>query len=316
MIIIKSLLDEFMLKLSVDALPGATNYEGEIFHYTSLKNINSILQLTDNKVTLWASRFDCLNDISEGTLVKEIYREACDELKENGQISNEMYNLFSNIPPSRNETFIVWKNGKPKPVRCEFGTYITSFSTEYDLLPMWNYYSKGNMYEGFNIGFSAKEIEESLKSSFNDGSVSISVSPVIYAKEKQKDLIKKLLIELNQKYETGHETSVRAIISMKLTSWQMTFKKECFAHEKEVRIIIKVANKYKESVEVSYRNNSAYIIPYIKLQIDKTAIKSTTLGPMVGNDEQRDLQKNILHEMLTSYGIGAVERCSQIPVRY
>ena len=45
------------------------------------------------------------------------------------------------------------------------------------------------------------------------------------------------------------------------------------AHEKEVRIIIKVANKYKESVEVSYRNNSAYIIPYIKLQIDKTAIK-------------------------------------------
>lgn len=108
-IIIKSLLDEFMLKLSVDALPGATNYEGEIFHYTSLKNINSILQLNDDKITLWASRFDCLNDISEGTLVKEAYREACDELKENGQISNEMYNLFSNIPPSKNETFIVWK---------------------------------------------------------------------------------------------------------------------------------------------------------------------------------------------------------------
>ena len=310
-----SLLDQFTLKLSASVLPGNENYNGEIFHYTSLKNINSIL-LENEDIVLYASRFDCLNDTTEGKIVGQRYKSVCDKLKTENLISEEMYELFYNVPPSRNETFIILKDGKVKPVRCEYGTYITSFSTGHDLLPMWNYYSKGNMYEGFNIGLSAKDVVSSLKSKFPDGSVSVSVCPVIYRKELQEEMIRKFLLELNDKYEKGYETSVRAIVSMKQTSWQMIFKNECFAHEKEVRIIVKVADKFKDAFKVNYRTATGYIVPYIKLHIEKSAATSITLGPIQSDADQTEVQTKVLHEMLSAHGFSIVERCSSIPIRY
>ena len=67
----KSLLDGFTGNLSMNAIPNNQTYSGTIFHYTALKNINSILFNDDNKVVLWASRFDCLNDISEGKVIEK-----------------------------------------------------------------------------------------------------------------------------------------------------------------------------------------------------------------------------------------------------
>lgn len=70
-----SLLYEFLMKLSVNAIPDNSNYIGEIFHYTALKNIEPILLSSQNQIVLWASQFDCLNDISEGTIVEQCYRQ-------------------------------------------------------------------------------------------------------------------------------------------------------------------------------------------------------------------------------------------------
>lgn len=312
----QSLLDQFIMKLDATVLPGNTNYAGEIYHYTSLKSINSILLEHGDNINLWASRYDCLNDISEGKVVVERYREACEELREQNLISDEIYEIFVHASPSKNETFIIWDGAIPRPVRCEFGTYITSFSEEYDLLPMWNYYSKGNAYEGVNIGLSSENIVETMKQNYPNGNVRVSACQVIYKKEEQKELIKKLLLELYKKFENGYETSVRALISMNLTEWQMIFKNECFEHEKEVRIIVKICNKYKDKIKVHYRSNLGYIIPYIELKINKEAVKSMTLGPVHGNDEQKTVQAKVLHDMLTTHNYNVLERCSKIPVRY
>ena len=99
----QSLLDEFIMKLDATVLPGNTNYAGEIYHYTSLKSINSILLEHEDKINLWASRYDCLNDISEGKVVIERYREACEELRQKNLISDEMYEIFVHVSPSKNE---------------------------------------------------------------------------------------------------------------------------------------------------------------------------------------------------------------------
>lgn len=58
------------------------------------------------------------------------------------------------------------------------------------------------------------------------------------------------------------------------------FKNEGFEHEKEVRIIIKISNKYKDRIRVNYRSDAGYIIPYIELKIDKKAVKMVALGPV------------------------------------
>ena len=74
----ESLLDKFTLKLNMSAFPTVEKYTGTIFHYTSTNNINPIL-LNGNDVVLWASRYDCLNDISEGTIPQIRFLEVCEK---------------------------------------------------------------------------------------------------------------------------------------------------------------------------------------------------------------------------------------------
>lgn len=310
------LLDDFVMGLSMNAIPGNINYTGEIFHYTALRSIESILLNPQDKIILWASQFDCLNDMSEGTVVEQRYNEVCKCLKSEGQISDQLFDLLSNIKPSRNETFLIDINGKIKPYRGEYTTYIASFSKNNDLLPMWNYYSKGDLFEGINLGMDAGGIISSFPTFFADGKINVCISSVVYNKIEQEQIIKKFLLEIVDKYEKRFDSSVRAVVSMKLTSWKMLFKQECFSHEQEVRIIVKVVDKYKDVWPIKYRTNAGYIIPYIELPIDKYALKSVTLGPFHGSESQRRLQMGILEKMLASKQYDAKISISKVPVRY
>lgn len=312
----KSLLDEFLMTLSIKAIPNIATYTGEIFHYTALKNIDPILLHSQDSLVLWASQFDCLNDLSEGTVADKIYLEVCNKLKTELLISEELFNLFSTVKSSRNETFIITEKGKVKPYRGEYTAYIASFSRLNDLLPMWNYYSKGDMFEGINLGIDAECMNSSLGSIFTHGKILVDVQSVIYSKAEQETLIRDFLLQIARKYNKRYDPAVRALISMRLTSWKMLFKQEDFQHEQEVRIIVKIANKYKDILPVKYRTNAGYVIPYIELKLKKAALKSVTLGPFRGTDSQKKLQIDVLHNMLFSNGYNASINCSQIPVRY
>ncbi len=73
-------------------------YNGKIFHYTSPNGFNSILfDDKKEKVTLWASRYDCLNDMSEGTIASHIYKEVCKKLLESKKITKEQYDEITDL---------------------------------------------------------------------------------------------------------------------------------------------------------------------------------------------------------------------------
>lgn len=314
----KSLLDGFTGNLSMNAIPNNQTYSGTIFHYTSLKNIDSILFNDDNTVVLWASRFDCLNDISEGKVIEKMYSHTCKKLLDEKLISDETYKLFSSVTPSRNESFIIQQvTGEIKPERLECDIYIISFSKSYDLLSMWNYYSKGNMYEGMNIGFFSEALKESIPKNLSSGKIKCEVCSVIYEQSEQEKIIRDFLMEINHKKHLAEsESSIRAIISMKLTSWKMLFKDSHFKHEEEVRVILKIPKKYKSEFNIKYRNHAGLIIPFIPIKVKNTAVSQVTLGPIIGDEAQKQLQKNILHEMLTANHYTVNEEISSIPVRY
>ena len=314
----KSIIDEFTGSLSLDAIPNNKTYTGTIFHYTSINNINSILFNTDNKVALWASRFDCLNDISEGKVMEKIYCQTCDKLLDENLISDETHTIFSTVTPSRNETFLISQNtGSIKPERLECDIYIISFSKSRDLLSMWNYYSKGNMYEGMNIGFDAEMLKKSIPTYLPKNKANCEVCSVIYEQAEQEEIIRNFLLEINEKKKLAKSDSVvRAIISMKLTSWKLLFKASHFKHEEEVRVILKVPQKYKNEFDMKYRTYSGLIIPYIPIKIDKETVSNITLGPVIGDEKQKQLQRNILHEMLSEGNYQVNEGISTIPVRY
>ena len=311
-----NLLDKFTLKLNVSALPRVEQYTGTIFHYTAISNINPIL-LNDKNVILWASRYDCLNDISEGTLPQVRFSEICKELRQSNRISKEFYDLIHEIKPTRTDLILPIIDNSIRPYRDRYDTYVTSFSEADDTLAMWNYYSKGRRYEGVNIGIHTQVLVDSLElNGNNEGKLKVRTLKVIYDDARQREIITTFVEELFSKYEPGDESSVRYHVSTMLSSLKMLFKDKCFEHEKEVRVVVQVFEKFKSEIPVKYRTYAGYIIPYIELPFDKGAVCQLTTGPMVCTEQQKELQQSVIREMMESHDYNVSVKCSEIPVRY
>lgn len=317
----KSKLDELFMQLSISDVMYS-EYEGKIFHYTSPNGFESILFGDSDNITFWASRYDCLNDASEGTIAQMIYKEVCEEMRHNNEITDVMYNVIANVVPARTVLFMYSVDDGVKVTREECDRFVCSFSKNKDALAMWNYYSKGNKYEGYNIGVFALSVRDSLAKLFDKKKVTVHICPVIYNKVEQKNIIKKLLLKLQDLYTKEQENSIRYVISNKLLEWSLTFKSEYFQHEEEVRIIVDVAKKTKNGImqkrplDIKYRNAHGYIIPYIELKITKDSLISISAGPLQCDENQKEIQRDIMKSLLHENGYTAIADYSKIPVRY
>lgn len=129
-----SKLDEFIIRIGLDASHMPAEYGQDLFHYTSPQGFTSILFGDSEKVTLWASRYDCLSDASEGKVVEEVFQEVCLEMKIRGEISEYLYQLFFAVKPAR--TILLNRNMGDcyKVTRPECDRYICSFSKNKDSL--------------------------------------------------------------------------------------------------------------------------------------------------------------------------------------
>ena len=311
-----STLDEFIPKLKLKTLMPYKPYKGTVYHYTSLRNINSILT-DEDALCLWASRQDCLNDMSEGTLPAIRYKQTCESLKESGAISGDFYSLIHDVPPNRTDLIIPTINGKTRPFQGECDTYITSFSEDSDALAMWNYYSKGDRYEGINIGVSSQALLGSLESKLNrDHTLKLDMVKIVYDENEQLEILQAAILDLFHNYTSEYGSSVRYCIGTLLAALKPIFKLDYFSHEKEIRLFVHVFKKFKNAVDVYYRSNVGFVIPYIKLNIAKSPVSQITLGPSLGNEEQKERQQTIVQELLESRGYQAAVKCSEIPVRY
>lgn len=310
-----SKLDEFQIILSMDAKYLPDEYISEIFHYTSPQGFQSILFNNPDCITLWASRFDCLNDVSEGTIAEEILKEVCNELLQEQLIDQYLYELFSNVAPAKTTLLFLYDGDTIKATRSECNRFVCSFSKNRDSLAMWNYYSKGSKYEGFNIGFFNCELKTTLETYFKNKEAVSHIFPVIYSKEEQKQLVSKMLIKLKELYKKEREPQIRYIIANRLLDWSLIFKKEYFQHEEEVRIIIDVAKK-EEKIPIKYRINSGLIVPYIELPIEKMCLSEVTFGPVQTSENQMSHQIKVMEELLISTNYPKSVNYSKIPVRF
>ena len=310
-----SKLDEFQVLLALDASYMPLEYGRDVFHYTSPGGFSSILFGNPEKAELWASRYDCLNDASEGAIVEDILREVCDDMLCEEKITQDLHSLFSTVRPARTMLLPHYEGDTLRITRPECDRYICSFSKNNDSLAMWNYYSKGSKYEGFNIGFFPSCIENSLKSYLYNKEATFHIYPVVYDKAEQKRLVRRLLTQLVEHYSKDQESSIRYIISNRLLDWSLVFKSEYFRHEEEVRIIIDVAKREK-NIPVEYRMTAGYIVPYIKLQLDKSDVSYANFGPLQCGEDQKQHQLKVMEDMMEAKGYSVLVECSQVPVRY
>lgn len=307
-------------------------YKGELYHYTSANALFNILE-KDNTF-LWASRQDCLNDISEGMVANELYQSVLDELYDSKKISCEYYKDMckDKLEFDKKAPASYQQKGTNKRIEtyneCEL--FVCCFSTEKDSLPMWNYYSKWNHYEGYNLGFSVEKLLEELNNLKNNtesswSNVEFDIFPVVYSEKEQREYIRNLLLRFYKSYiEDKMDLDIYSTFVVDaLNEWNAIFKKDCFSHEKEVRLIIRRPIKTNSDMaceklpQLHYRHKNEYIIPYIKTQFPNDVLESVCFGPMPLNETDRKIQAEILRNALLNrgYNVPTIAH-SQIPVRY
>lgn len=295
-----------------------------IFHYTSPEGVLGILKA--GKPILWFSQYDSLNDTTEGTHVVEVYQSVCDELFGDRRISLPFYQAIHEIKPMEKEAFIYSevKNTLGQEDDCDWckferpKRYICCFSKNFDSLPMWNYYTKGNKYEGYNIGFNFyKTAHTDVQDCYGKG-YHLQFFTVIYDDKEKKSIIRSRIKKLYSLYQLDQQETVPPIICNVLSSYlkelSLIFKKSCFCHEQEVRAILTVGESCTQ-FEVKYRSNAGYIIPYIEVPFPKDTVSGITIGPLL-ND--KTAVENI-KQFAKDRGYHLLDndiRSSKIPIRY
>lgn len=149
---------------------------------------------------------------------------------------------------------------------------------------MWNYYTKGDKYEGYNIGFCLWRTQRQNVHIYYGNGYKLDFFTVIYDDQEKKEIIQDTIKELYPFYKDGSKKDIlpriQNILSNFLRDLSLKFKQECFQYEQEVRGILTVPNGYSP-FEVKYRSKAGYIIPYIEYPFPSEIISGITVGPLL-----------------------------------
>ena len=241
-----------------------------VYHYTTTEALLSILKYE----SLWFSDRGYLNDTSEGLLPLTILEEVLDQI-----------DVYQGL---KDQLRVCIQEQKEKRIHGSKRAYILSFSVDSDSLCLWNYYTKGNQIQGYNIGFQAGLLTRAFHGDRPGKSSAFTPIQrrVEYDKDRQVDAVVsviKSLLEVTRENET--QFTAEYIVD-KITSLGYFFKPKCFSIENEYRMVIIWDNRFpsKEYLlkEEDYRCWNGLFIPYREVHfLSNECLKSVTVSPTV-----------------------------------
>lgn len=280
-----------------------------LYHYTKPEKLLNILE----SGTIRFSNALYLNDKEEVTYSYKLIVNLIDEspmlnAELFSSIKTYFYKKYKNIIDG-NDSFL-----------NKYEYYTISFSTDNDNLTLWNNYSKGQKYTGYNIGFCKKDlIADMERQGFNS-----VYGNIIYNNEVQKTILKLIFEKWNKQYEKilagknfnrkleKKQDTIFELVDI-LSIISLFFKNPHFKDEKEYRIIFINnfnPNSYKQTK--IFEKNGLFI-PYIEYKFLKRTVSSINIGPT--------LDENIFYtstcRLLANFGYEnkTINR-SKIPLRY
>lgn len=287
-----------------------TKYE-IIYHYTTPEAFLNIIQ----NGKLWFSDINYLNDESEMFYAYELLKSILN--KNQKQIRKELCKLI--------EEKIEQILNKEKPESLfkyleRRSYFLASFSIDCDNLSLWNYYTKNQNLSGYNIGFS-KNIIHKLSHNVAFKSFFFSYGKVIYDEKIQKQMLKKALYDYNQLFKKASsqkdKVGIRDSFLGLVLAFSLFFKQNCFAAEREYRIVIDQPidplKKEERFEEICHRLKSGLIIPYIECDVMPEDVFETYISPTTKAEYYKDSTENFL---ITSDFTRTRVYNSQIPLRY
>lgn len=293
----------------------------EIYHYTSA---SAAMQIIENNKLRFTDRY-YLNDSSEGRYVLQLCLDNIKKL----EVDEEFRNYLEKELRERQKNI----------QRDDFYVHQISCSIDPDNLSLWNYYTKGDGIQGYNLGLDALQIKENL-STENDKKidnklVDIQGGKIIYDTNKQIEIINRKLEDFQKVYdeeikvdnknigkrELEIEKQKIAMVAIDVLLIQgIFFKAEYFKAEQEYRIAIIIDRHNAETNEgetscgkLRFMERNGIFIPYIDIKFKKNLLKNITISPTISYNKEQESLKNMLE---TYQYCGCEIKESLIPVRY
>lgn len=274
-----------------------------LYHYTSVDALLGGIIVKDKprpgkEICLWATNCRYMNDP--------------EELNTGIQFANKVLDSFFD------ESMQDDCKQKEEEERLKDKTYITSFSSAVDCLPMWGMYGQNG--RGLALGFDAAV----LKTSFN-------LLKCVYATEENEKWLKE---EFSKWVEAPGDwrkqmdgknifskifESLGYLLGTYVLLWALG-KHSAYVYEKEMRsmLILEERNQGTKDSSVAkkeiikYRLKNNLIVPYVELYLPKSALKEIWIGPT--NDMERATKS--LRIYLDHMGFNEVEiKQSKVPYR-
>ncbi|NQV19378.1 MAG: hypothetical protein HQ534_12655 [Armatimonadetes bacterium] len=295
------------------------SYQGRLLsHYT---NMNSLISIISTGY-FWASNSMFLNDKSEIIHLKKVIEK----------------NIKRYFPKEDISEFTKWvmKHFDHVSDKVSKNTFIVSFSTEQDSLPLWSNYS-------FNYGCSINLSYNDILSNININTppllsnnirnkkidkIFIDSGLVIYDNSTKSKIINEYLKIL---YSLLKKIPLKSIEEIKSNEWIIPIikriftrlfmiasltKENYFESESEFRFICNVDVESQSSL-LNFRESNGLIIPYIKMNSLFRNIKLPIISITLGPRNNAEKAKVGLKKFLNSKGYTNFEILqSKIPLRY
>lgn len=278
-----------------------------IYHYTKPEKLLNILE----SATIRFSNALYLNDKDE---IAYSYKLIVKLIDETPNLETDVFEKIKNHFISKYKHII---DGEIDS-KIELEYFTTSFSSENDNLTLWNNYSKGKSYTGYNIGFNKDLlIKDMIEKEFHP-----IYGSVIYDTKKQAKILTSIFKKWNtqiknlsntrKNYEVHLFDLIFELIDI-LSIVSLFFKNPQFNNEKEYRIVLVNGVDIKSAKQTKIIEKNGLFIPYIEYNFSHNTVSNVNIGPTL---DERIFYAST-NRMLMNYGYENIDvRKSKIPLRY
>lgn len=278
-----------------------------IYHYTKPEKLLNILK----SASIRFSNALYLNDKDE---IAYSYKLIVKLIDETPNLETDVFEKIKNHFISKYKHII---DGEIDS-KIELEYFTTSFSSENDNLTLWNNYSKGKSYTGYNIGFNKDLlIKDMIEKEFHP-----IYGSVIYDTKKQAKILTSIFKKWNtqiknlsntrKNYEVHLFDLIFELIDI-LSIVSLFFKNHQFNNEKEYRIVLVNGVDIKSAKQTKIIEKNGLFIPYIEYNFSHNTVSNVNIGPTL---DERIFYAST-NRMLMNYGYENIDvRKSKIPLRY